>query len=89
MKNVLEDIEDFDKESQRLLRTIAKNGSVLNFHRSSTESFENKKDPFEGIRTNKTFQEISNEIAMDTPFGKNSVFYKELREIITGQIPKL
>lgn len=47
------------------------------------------KDPFEGIRTNKTFQEISNEVAMSTPFGKESVFYRELREIIKGQIPKL
>lgn len=42
-----------------------------------------------GIKTHKTFQEISNEIAMSTPFGKDSVFYRELREILTGQIPKL
>ncbi|MBD3906019.1 hypothetical protein NAL32_15645 [Chryseobacterium sp. Ch-15] len=46
-------------------------------------------DPFEGVRTNKTFQEISNEIALTTPFGKHSEFYRELREIIKGQIPIL
>lgn len=44
---------------------------------------------FEGIRTNKTFHEISNKIALNTPFGKSSEFYREQREIIIGQIPKL
>ena len=47
------------------------------------------KDPFEGISTDKTFYEISNEMALSTPFGKDSVFYRELREILKGQIPKL
>lgn len=46
-------------------------------------------DPFASIRTNKTFREISNEIAMESPFGKNSTFYREEREILKGQIPKL
>lgn len=61
---------------------------ILNFDHVK-QGFVGSKDPFEGIRTNKTFQEISNEIALSTPFGKNSEFYRELREIITGQIPKL
>ena len=43
----------------------------------------------EEVRTNKSFREISNEIAMENPFGKNSMFYKEEREILKGQIPKL
>ncbi len=38
------------------------------------------KDPFEGIRTNKTFDEISNEYALSTPFGKKSAFYKPTTE---------
>lgn len=38
------------------------------------------KDPFEGIRTNKTFDEISNEFALSTPFGKKSAFYKPTTE---------
>lgn len=61
---------------------------ILSFEEVS-QGFKGNKDPFEGIRTHKTFQEISNEIALSTPFGKNSEFYRELREIITGQIPKL
>ncbi|WP_310554384.1 hypothetical protein [Flavobacterium sp.] len=46
-------------------------------------------DPFASVTTNKSFREISNEIAMESPFGKNSMFYKEEREILKGQIPKL
>lgn len=38
------------------------------------------KDPFEGMRTNKTFDEISNEYALSTPFGKKSAFYKPTTE---------
>ncbi|SIS55108.1 NAD:arginine ADP-ribosyltransferase [Chryseobacterium piscicola] len=33
-------------------------------------------DPFKAIRTSKTFDEISNEYALNTPFGKKSAFYK-------------
>lgn len=61
---------------------------ILNFDEVK-QGFAGNKDPFEKIRTNKTFQEISNEIALSTPFGKHSEFYRELREIIKGQIPIL
>jgi hypothetical protein len=61
---------------------------ILTFDEVKQGIFGNK-DPFEEIRTNKTFYEISNEIALNTPFGKNSEFYRELREIIRGEIPKL
>lgn len=61
---------------------------ILNFD-DVKKGFLGGTDPFEGVRTNKTFQEISNEIALSTPFGKSSDFYRELREIIKGQIPKL
>lgn len=53
------------------------------------KGFKGNKNPFEGIKTNKTFQEISNEIALSKSFGKDSEFYRELRGIITGKIPKL
>ncbi|HRP91030.1 MAG TPA: hypothetical protein PKX92_13445 [Edaphocola sp.] len=46
-------------------------------------------DPFASVRTNKSFREISNEVAMQSPFGKNSMFYRAEREVLTGQIPKL
>ena len=61
---------------------------IINFN-DLKQGFIGDKNPLEGIRTNKTFQEISNEIALSTAFGKNSDFYRELREIITGKIPKL
>jgi len=73
MNNLLEDIEDFDEESQRLLRSFAASRNIIQFRESD---YRKEQDPFEGIKTNKTFQEISNEIAMSTPFGKNSSFYK-------------
>lgn len=89
MQNLLAGIEELDPESQRLLREIAASGSVIQFEELEKGIYGKGKDPFEGIRTDKTFQEMSNEVAMDSPFGKNSAFYRELREIITGQIPKL
>ena len=46
-------------------------------------------DPFAAISTNKSFREISNEIAVEGPFGKESIFYKSEREVLKGQIPKL
>lgn len=45
-------------------------------------------DPFESVKTNKSFREISNEIAMETPLGTKSIFYKKEREILVGEIPK-
>jgi len=80
MKNILDDLDDFDEESQRILL----GSRVIQFN-----EYNKGKDPFEGIRTNMTFQEISNEIALNSPLGKSSAFYRETREILTGQIPKL
>lgn len=53
------------------------------------QGFKGGQNPLDTIRTQKSFQEISNEIALNTPFGKNSKLYRELREIIIGKIPKL
>ncbi len=39
--------------------------------------------------TNNSFTENSNEKDSESPFGKKSLFYKEGREILKGQIPKL
>ena len=61
---------------------------ILNFEKIR-QDFSGNKDFFEDVRRNKIFQEISNEIALSSPFGNRSKFYKELREILTGQIPKL
>jgi len=61
---------------------------TLSFEEAS-KGFGENKNLFEEIKSIKTFQQIPNEIALSTPFGKNSIFYKEQREIIIGQIPKL
>lgn len=62
---------------------------VLNSSTANLMNGETTNDPFASVRTNKSFREISNEIAMESPFGKKSVFYREEREILKGQIPKL
>ncbi|MGE4514995.1 MAG: hypothetical protein AB7E26_14465 [Chryseobacterium sp.] len=85
MGNILDGNDDFDEESKRMLR----GSRIIQFEELEKGISGSAKDPFEGIRTNKTFAEISNEIALSTPLGKESVFYRELREIITGQISKL
>lgn len=72
MGNILDGIDDFDEESKRILR----GSRTIQFAELEKGIYESAKDPFEGIRTNKTFAEISNEIALSTPFGKNSAFYK-------------
>ncbi|WP_299180841.1 hypothetical protein [uncultured Chryseobacterium sp.] len=87
MKNILDDLDDFDEGSKRILRGSL--GSIIQLDELNKGIYGSGKDPFEGVRTDKTFREISNEIALESPFGKNSALYRELREIITGQIPKL
>lgn len=46
-------------------------------------------DHFASVRTNKPPREISIEIALESPFGEKSAFYKKEREIRKGKIPKL
>lgn len=60
------------------------NSTIENFFNENSSN-----DPFAKVRTNKSFREISNEIAMKRPFGKESIFYREEREILKGEIPKL
>lgn len=76
MENILDDLSDFDEESKRILR----GRRIIQFAEPEKGIYGNGKDPFEGIRTNKTFDEISNEYALSTPFGKNSAFYKPTTE---------
>lgn len=76
MENILDDINDFDEESKRILR----GSRIIQFAELEKGIYGSGKDPFEGIRTNKTFDEISNEYALSTPFGKNSAFYKPTTE---------
>jgi len=47
---LLENIEDFDEESQRLLRSYAASGSVIQFAEMEKGLYGKGKDPFEGIR---------------------------------------
>ncbi|MEC5172116.1 MULTISPECIES: hypothetical protein [Chryseobacterium] len=61
---------------------------ILSFE-EVTQGFEGNKNPLGEMKKSRTFQEITNDIALNTPFGNNSMFYKEQREIIIGQIPKL
>jgi hypothetical protein len=49
---------------------------IVSFEDLSKDISATEEDPFHAIRTNKTFDEISNEYALSTPFGKNSAFYK-------------
>ncbi|WP_445432106.1 hypothetical protein [Chryseobacterium indoltheticum] len=50
--------------------------NIISIEDLSKGILEKGKDPFGRIRTNKTFDEISNEYALSTPFGKKSAFYK-------------
>ncbi|MDQ1856707.1 hypothetical protein [Chryseobacterium sp. WLY505] len=76
MENILDDINDFDEESKRVLQ----GSRIIKFAELEKGIYGSGNDPFEGIRTNKTFDEISNELALSTPFGKNSLFYKPTSE---------
>ncbi len=79
---IFDDLDDFDEQSQE---------ELLGYNFLSLEDIERGivgDDPFEGNRTNKIVREISNEIAIESPFGKRSLFYGELREISFGKIPR-
>ncbi|MBB4807300.1 hypothetical protein HNP38_002604 [Chryseobacterium defluvii] len=76
MENIFDDINDFDEESKRILR----GSRIIQFAELEKGIYGKGKDSFEGIRINKTFDEISNEYVLSTPFGKNSAFYKPTTE---------
>ena len=76
MKNSINDWEDFDEESQKMLR----GSRIIQFAELEKRIYGNDNDLFESIRTSKTFDKISNEYALSTPFGKNSAFYKPTTE---------
>lgn len=82
----LKEIEDFDDITQQELLADFQNLIPLD---NPSMMQQMGYGGFEDIKTDKTFYEISNEIALSTPLGKDSVFYRERREIIKGQIPKL
>lgn len=82
----LKEIEDFDDITQQELLADFQNLIPLD-NPSMMQQMGYR--GFEDIKTDKTFYEISNEVALSSPSGKDSVFYRELREIIKGQIPKL
>jgi hypothetical protein len=63
--------DDFDKESQKFLQGV----KFLNFDEVNSGKVGNQ-NPLAIVRTNKSFEEISNEYAIKSPSGKDSVFYK-------------
>lgn len=75
--------DDFDEQSQEALQGL----KFLSFEDMQRGILGT--DPFEGIRTNKSFDEISNEIALTTPFKKNSVIYKPIYVTENIDFPKL
>ncbi len=77
MENILDDIYDFDEESKRILR----GSRIIQLAELEKGIYGSGIDPFEGIRTNKTFDEISNEYALSTPFGKKASFINPQRKI--------
>ncbi|RLJ31964.1 NAD:arginine ADP-ribosyltransferase [Chryseobacterium sp. 7] len=76
MENILDDLNDFDEESKRMLR----GSRIIQFGELRKGIYGNDKDPFEDIKRNKTFDEISNEYVLSTPFEKKSTFYKPTTE---------
>jgi len=78
MKNILDNLNDYDEEGKRMFRS----DRIIQFAKLEKGINSNDKDHFEKIRisTNKTFDETSNEYAFSTPFGKNSTFYKPTSE---------
>lgn len=65
--NIFTDYSDFEEQYQDELKEM----KVLDF-----DSLKNNALKSSNLHTTKTAREISNEIAMDTPFGKKSLFYK-------------
>ena len=78
------DYDDFDEESQQNMQARFKSGTFLSFDELQKGVI--GKDPFEKIRTHKTFDEISEEIAMSSPFGEESSFYPATKKYYEGRI---
>jgi hypothetical protein len=55
------------------------NANILNFDQQDFKRMGNNfnLDPLASMRSNNSFEKILNEYAMESPFGKNSLFYKE------------
>ncbi|MBB4806931.1 hypothetical protein HNP38_002227 [Chryseobacterium defluvii] len=70
--DAIPDFDDFDIENQNILKSYYKSKSILDF--SALKGLNSTK--LNDIKLNTSFSEISNEIALSGPFGKNSVFYK-------------
>jgi hypothetical protein len=62
--------DDFDAQSQEVFSGL----TFLSLEDITQK--EAQQDPFATTRAAKTFDEISNDTALSTPFGKNSLFYK-------------
>lgn len=69
------DFDDFNQNDQEESLNLFKSGSILNFNQIQNRFSGTASGSFEGIKTDKTFEDILNEYAHSTPFGKNSSFY--------------
>ncbi len=81
------DYDEFDEEGKLFLRNLFETGNYFRFN--NDKEFKNyanqvEENTFASIVTNKSFNEISNEIAMESPFGESSIFYKPSRKISYG-----
>jgi hypothetical protein len=64
-------LDDFDLESQEMLRGL----KLFNLDEITNQQ-KNQQNALNDVRTTKNFEEISNEYAMRSPFGENSIFAK-------------
>ncbi|MEG0189092.1 MAG: hypothetical protein RR668_10545, partial [Algoriella sp.] len=72
----LKDLDDWDEQSQQILLSLAKNDEFISFEELEKGILRKAKNQLNSIKTNQSFQEISNQIALESPFGKNSLIYK-------------
>ena len=69
MNDLFKEFDDFDEQSREIL--MGYKDSFLDFTNLEKQGY----GSFENTVTDKTFQDISNEITMGSPFGKKSTFH--------------
>lgn len=84
------DYDEFDEEGKQLLKSLYESKNYFRF-RDDEEflrymSSQEEQSSLNTVRTTQSFCEISNEVAMDSPFGEKSEFYKPARKVSFGSI---
>jgi hypothetical protein len=67
MNTNIVNLDDFDPESQRLFQGMT-------FLDLDKIDFDGKQNGFNQLKTNKSFEDFTNEYALNSPFGENSIF---------------